>query len=338
MKVINAIASDTGEVIAIEKDLGIPGAVTPVALELPENLSYDEWEMVGSKLKSIEGSILWWVGDWLNFGERKYGETYSQALDATEKNYQTLADAKWVAGRFGFSFRNENLSWSHHRVAAGEENPTRWLDLAEKEGWTKEDLRRQIQLSRRDSRLIEIGTPAFADLRYPIILADPPWRYEHPSIGSVSRAIENHYPTMTLEEICALPISTHVATSDALLYLWATSPKLAECMKVIEAWGFEYRTDMVWDKEIIGMGYHARNQHETLLIAKRGQIPPPAAGTQPSSVYRERRGEHSAKPDFYYEMIEAAYPQLPKIELFSRSPRKGWKAWGKEAVADADAA
>ncbi len=168
--------------------------------------------------------------------------------------------------------------------------------------------------------------------RYPIIYADPPWRYENPPMGGTNRSIENHYPTMTLEEICALPV-VDLATDDALLYLWATAPKLAECMKVIEAWGFEYRTNAIWDKESIGMGYHFRNQHEILLIAKRGNIPPPQAGTQPSSVYREKRGEHSAKPAFYYDMIETAYPQLPKIELFCRSPRDGWAVWGNQSQA-----
>lgn len=168
--------------------------------------------------------------------------------------------------------------------------------------------------------------------RYPVIYADPPWRYENPPIGATSRAIENHYPTMTLEEICAMPVGK-LAADDALLYLWATAPKLEECFEVIRAWGFEYRTHMVWDKEKIGMGYHARNQHELLLICKRGNIPPPAPGTQPSSVYREARGEHSAKPAFFAEMIEGAYPGLPKIELFCRDPRPGWVAWGNQSEA-----
>lgn len=168
--------------------------------------------------------------------------------------------------------------------------------------------------------------------RYPVIYADPPWRYENPPIGASSRSIENHYPTMTLAEICAMPVS-ELATDDAILYLWATAPKLEECFEVIKAWGFEYRTNMVWDKEKIGMGYHARNQHELLLICKRGEIPPPAAGTQPSSVYREARGDHSAKPAFFAEMIEGFYPQLPKIELFCRSPRAGWAVFGNQSEA-----
>lgn len=166
--------------------------------------------------------------------------------------------------------------------------------------------------------------------KYPVIYADPPWRYENPPMGAGNRAIENHYPTMTLEEICAMPVA-ELAADDAMLYLWATAPKLAECLEVVKAWGFEYRTNIVWDKEKIGMGYHARNQHEILLICKRGNIPPPQAGKQPSSVHREARTAHSAKPSFYYEMIEEAYSGLQKIELFCRSPRQGWAVWGNQS-------
>lgn len=198
------------------------------------------------------------------------------------------------------------------------------------------EIRAEKAAARREERLEKLAEISLGNreldttIRYPIIYADPPWRYENPPMGGTNRSIENHYPTMTLEEICAMPVG-ELATDDAMLYLWATAPKLAECLRVIEAWGFEYRTNLVWDKELIGMGYHARNQHEILLVAKRGDIPPPAAGTQPSSVHRERRTEHSAKPDFYYEMIEAAYPQLPKIELFCRSPRDGWAAHGNQS-------
>lgn len=177
----------------------------------------------------------------------------------------------------------------------------------------------------------ELGT----ETKYPVIYADPPWRYENPPMGGTNRSIENHYPTMTLEDICAMPVA-ELAAEDAMLYLWATAPKLVECLEVVKAWGFEYRTNIVWDKEAIGMGYHARNQHEILLICKRGNIPPPQAGKQVSSVYREKRTEHSAKPEFYYEMIESAYPELSKIELFCRNPREGWSVWGNQSgVSDA---
>lgn len=171
--------------------------------------------------------------------------------------------------------------------------------------------------------------------RFPIIYADPPWRYELPAMGGTNRSIENHYPTMSLEEICALPVAD-LAADDALLYLWATAPKLPECLRVIEAWGFEYRTHLVWVKDKIGMGYHARNQHELLLIAKRGDMPPPRPGEQPSSVIEAPRTEHSAKPPIFAEIIERLYPEVGKIELFCRSPRRGWEAWGNQAeVGDA---
>lgn len=167
-------------------------------------------------------------------------------------------------------------------------------------------------------------------VKYPVIYADPPWRYENAPMGGANRAIENQYPTMSLEEICDMPVSD-LAHDDAILYMWTTAPKLEESFKVINAWGFSYRTHIVWDKEKIGMGYHARSQHELLLICTRGKIPPPKAGAQPSSVHREARGKHSAKPNFYYEMIEGAYPQLGKIELFCRSPRDGWAVWGNQS-------
>jgi N6-adenosine-specific RNA methylase IME4 len=166
--------------------------------------------------------------------------------------------------------------------------------------------------------------------RYSVIYADPPWRYENPPMGATNRAIENHYPTMDLAEICALPVASLVA-DDAILYLWATAPKLAECMRVIESWGFEYRTNFVWVKDKIGMGYHARNQHELLLVARRGAIPPPAVETRVSSVVCAPRTEHSAKPVEFYELIESFYPELAKIELFCRSPREGWSVWGNQA-------
>jgi N6-adenosine-specific RNA methylase IME4 len=171
-----------------------------------------------------------------------------------------------------------------------------------------------------------------AGVRYPVLYAEPPWRYENAPIGASGRAIENHYPTMTLEEICALEVG-EIAADDAVLYLWATAPMVMQAGAVIEAWGFAYRTNFVWIKDKIGMGYHARNQHEILLIAKRGSIPPPAPEDRVSSVVHADRGEHSEKPEIFYELIERFYPSLPKIELFSRAPRPGWDAWGNQSEA-----
>lgn len=190
------------------------------------------------------------------------------------------------------------------------------------------------EITRRAERIKKIAeiakgnAPLAAASKFPVIYADPPWRYDH--AATANRQIENHYPTMSLDEICAMPVQ-QITTDDAILYMWATAPKLAECMQVLTAWGFDYRTNFVWVKDKIGMGYHARSQHEILLVAKRGNIPPPAVADRVSSVVVAERGEHSAKPALFYELIESFYPTLPKIELFCRSPREGWAAWGNQA-------
>lgn len=163
---------------------------------------------------------------------------------------------------------------------------------------------------------------------YPVLYADPPWRYEHSK--TVSREIENHYPTMSLEEICRLPVAD-VATPDSIIYLWTTSPKLEESLTVLKAWDYTYRTCLVWVKDKIGMGYYARQRHELLLIGKRGNFPVPEVENRFDSVIEAPRTEHSAKPEMVYTMIERMYPEFPKLELFARTKRAGWDSWGNQA-------
>lgn len=163
--------------------------------------------------------------------------------------------------------------------------------------------------------------------KFSVIYADPPWRYEH--VKTESRAIENQYPTMSLDEICDMQIP---AADSAILFLWATAPKLAEAMRVIESWGFGYRTCAVWDKEKIGMGYYFRGQHELLLVAVKGSFHAPDESARVSSVHREARGKHSSKPVYYAELIESMYPDDKRIELFCREPREGWAVWGNESA------
>lgn len=161
---------------------------------------------------------------------------------------------------------------------------------------------------------------------FPVLYADPPWRYEHSE--TTTREIENHYPTMALGEIKKLEVP---AAEDAVLFLWVTSPKLLEAVDLLEAWDFEYRTSMVWVKDRMGMGYYARQQHELLLVAKRGALPVPDPEDRPPSVIQAARGLHSAKPDLVYELIERMYPLREKCEMFQRRPRPGWYGWGNQA-------
>ncbi len=171
---------------------------------------------------------------------------------------------------------------------------------------------------------------------YPVIYADPPWRFAVRSeTTGREKSAENHYPTMPTEEICGLLANLGgVAARDAVLFLWATNPMLLDGLRVLQAWGFTYVHHWVWDKEIAGTGYWGRDCHELLLIGRRGDVPAPLPGTQPATVHRERKGAHSAKPDFFAEQIERLYPGISKIELFCRAPRPGWDVWGFEAGND----
>lgn len=186
------------------------------------------------------------------------------------------------------------------------------------------NLLREGERAQRDSVMPRVEIPTG---RYGVVYADPPWRYEH--VKTESRAIENNYPTMTLEEIKALPVP---AADDSVLFMWSTSPKLAEAMEVITAWGYTYRSCMVWDKELIGMGYYWRQQHELLLLAIRGSPGTPDESARMPSIFRARRGEHSVKPLKMYELIERMYPDMPRIELFARNPHEGWATWGNEVA------
>jgi len=160
---------------------------------------------------------------------------------------------------------------------------------------------------------------------FDVILADPPWRYDFS--GTKQREIENHYPTATLEEICS-----HVPDSsdDCVLLLWATAPKLMEAIDVMHAWGFKYKTQAIWDKQKIGMGYWFRGQHEILMVATKGKASPPPDFARVSSVFSEPRGRHSKKPECVYEWIERAFSDRKKLEMYCREPRAGWGVWGNE--------
>jgi N6-adenosine-specific RNA methylase IME4 len=169
--------------------------------------------------------------------------------------------------------------------------------------------------------------------QYGVILADPEWRFEFWSPkGLTNSSADNHYETSPLEEIKKRDVPS-IAADDCVLFLWATVPMMPQALEVMTAWGFEYRSHCIWDKQTIGTGYWFRNQHELLLVGtpRDCNVPAPADGTQFPSVFVAPVGKHSEKPDKAYEIIEAYFPNLPKIELNARKARDGWDSWGLEA-------
>jgi N6-adenosine-specific RNA methylase IME4 len=199
------------------------------------------------------------------------------------------------------------------------------LRVKTKEARRAEHMAKLVEASR-------LNAPLPSDRRYPVILADPPWSFQvHNGPDETERSAERHYPAMTAEEICALSVGD-IATPAAVLFLWTPACNLPEALRVVAAWGFEYRTSAVWVKTsgTPGLGHYFRTNHEHLLVARRGDIPTPLPANRPSSVISTPRREHSRKPDEAYALIERMYPDLPRVELFARTRRAGWEAWGAE--------
>lgn len=174
--------------------------------------------------------------------------------------------------------------------------------------------------------------------RFATILADPPWQFQNKT-GKVAPEHKrlNRYQTLTLEEIAALPIS-NISTDVAHLYLWVPNALLPEGLAVMAAWGFRYKSNIVWHKirkdggpDGRGVGFYFRNVTELLLFGIKGKNARTLApGRRQVNYLATRKREHSRKPDEQYDIIESC-SSGPFIELFARGARSGWSAWGHQA-------
>ncbi|MGJ4893745.1 MT-A70 family methyltransferase [Bradyrhizobium oligotrophicum] len=170
-----------------------------------------------------------------------------------------------------------------------------------------------------------------------VVLSDFEWHFEvYSDATGMDRHAANHYLTAAECDTAEAIVDRQrermsVAADDCVHFMWVPACFVHIGLRVMELQGFTYVTQFVWVKPGIGTGYWVRDAHEVLLIGVRGKVPAPAMGTQFRSVIDAPRGEHSAKPDAQYEIIEAYFPTLPKIELNARRARPGWIAWGNEA-------
>ncbi len=175
--------------------------------------------------------------------------------------------------------------------------------------------------------------------KYGIIYADPPWHYRVYSKKGAGRSAESHYPTMTIEEIQALPVS-ELADKDCALFMWITFPLLKESLSVLSAWGFKFKTiAFVWIKQnrksdslFWGMGYWTRANAEFCVLATKGK--PKRMAKNVHQVIVSHIEEHSKKPDEARRRIVRLMGDLPRIELFARQKSAGWDVWGNEVESD----
>lgn len=185
--------------------------------------------------------------------------------------------------------------------------------------------------------------PDLPDAKYQIIYADPPWDYggkmqfDKSSTKEGNKGWEREifisaanfkYPTVKTKDLMKFPIS-QICDNDCLLFMWSTSPHLAQAIQLGEAWGFEYKTiGFVWDKMNHNPGQYTLSNCEVCLIFKRGRIPTPRGARNVQQLVRVPRGEHSVKPNEVRENIMKMFPTQKKIELFARQKNDGWDAWG----------
>lgn len=169
---------------------------------------------------------------------------------------------------------------------------------------------------------------------YQIIYADPPWRYEQKRLQG---AAEHHYATMSVEDICSLPVK-QIAAKDSLLFLWATFPQLPAALRVISAWGFQYKTvAFLWlkknrkaDSWFFGMGFWTRGNAEVCLLATRGH--PKRVSNKVHQFIVSPVEAHSKKPDIVRNKIVELAGDVPRIELFAHQITPGWDVWGNEVT------
>ena len=195
------------------------------------------------------------------------------------------------------------------------------------------------------TKIVSIGQAAAAeDLlekvqdRYVTILADPPWQFQNRT-GKMAPEHKRllRYPTMDLQEVAQLPVG-RLAAAQSHLYLWVPNALLSEGLEVMRAWGFTYKTNLVWFKirkdggpDGRGVGFYFRNVTELILFGVRGSLRTLKPGRTQVNLFSTRKREHSRKPDEIFDVIEACSPG-PYLELFARFRRNGWNQWGNADV------
>jgi N6-adenosine-specific RNA methylase IME4 len=324
-----------------------PYELTVCGLELSGDSTPQQWEECGKALRQVDEARQWAIGDWLCDGKRHYGDgLYKKAQEITGLDSGTLRQFASLSSRFELLSRNNNLTFKHHREVASikltgtKADDTlfvsddsdavtihKLLAKAERRNWTTRELQSEVprHKQQQQDRIRLANEPE----KYAAIYADPPWKYGDERGDVSAGGASAQYPLMELSDICELPVGT-MAASDSVLFMWATAPLLPEAMEVIEAWGFTYKTHLVWDKGRPFYGNYSHVQHELLMVCTRGSCTPHPDAQLSKSIIAIDRSEHSAKPHEFYDLIEEMYPEGNRIELFARNRREGWDAYGNQ--------
>lgn len=306
-------------------------AATTTGLQLDSSITFDEWRALGKNIKMADRAVQWWIGDWLNFGEAKYGEMYAQAMDEHDLAYQTLQDYKYVASKVQLSVRTDNLTFMHHKMVAALPPPqqTEWLDKAEDEGWSAKELRKQIKHKDIVRKIEELEDRAEEDFagEFDVIVIDPPWPMEKIDRDARPNQAYFDYPVMEEEEIADMELPM---ADSCHIWLWTTQKFLPMAMRCLDAWGVKYVCTFVWHKpggfQPIGLPQY---NCEFALYARRGT--PIFADTKAfNTAFTAQRGEHSEKPEAFYDVVRRVTAGR-RADVFNRRNIDGFVGWGNES-------
>lgn len=341
---------------AMELELDtVPVELKSYATELEEKiaiLDYNRYRDKNFSQKMNEAELIEWiVAEEAKQRQREHGgtapgraktvvQTFAQVLEELEGGKTRDIVAVQIGLGSGETYRKAKFIWNKFK----EENKKakELVKQLNREVITISRAYKELDIESRNRRKKD---PPLPEGIYNVIYADPPWQYENVPLDR--GAAELHYRTKSIDEICSykdpngVPIQSKIA-DNAVLFLWVTNSFLDDALKVVEAWGFEYKTNMVWVKLNLkrpGFGFwRVRGRHELLYICSRGAFTPDQTGKEPiSSVIEADAQEHSKKPGVVYEIIEKIYPKLADnpdsikyLELFARNTRPNWASWGDE--------
>ena len=322
-----------------------------VDVELPDRCAAKEWILVNQlgRRNLTEQEASYYRGKLYSARKQSHGGDRKSSC----QNVNLIGTAEELGSQYGVSertiIRDEQFSKAVDKVADEIGVKARNAILSGQAKVPKERVEQLVEINQEAPELVEPilrgeiaikeaeriirrrdrieSTPVIPDGKFNVIYADPPWKYDFGF--DIHGAADRHYHTMTIQELCDLPIP-EIVEDNAVLFMWVTSPKLFDANKVITAWGFEYKTSFVWDKVKHVMGHYNSVRHEFLLVCVKGSFPKQSDTLHDSVITIERSDEHSEKPEYFRQLIEDMYPKSKKIELFARKPAEGWASWGNE--------
>lgn len=306
--------------------------LTATGLDIKGRPTFEEHEGVGEFIKRSHAASGWWLADWLRYGDSRkdWAAKIDQVVDSTGLSAKTAKNVRAI-GAIDASRRRDDVEFSTHDAVAGlsPAEQERWLAAAAEHGWSQRDLRLQIKAAKR-SKIIE--GQAVLEGMYRVIMADPAWPYDNRPPSGTGQ--EEHYPGMSIEEMCRLPVAAH-ALPDSVLLMWTTAPIILQNpgpRDVGEAWGFTYKQQYIWDKVDGTFSHYTGGNHEILTIWTRGSCLPDVGTDLPDSVQAFRKSRrHSEKPAEFRAIIEKHWNHGPYLELFGREKVEGWSVFGNDA-------